>query len=113
MTYKIKGTSTYLTMIEALSPARYYRIWLSDDLNGVWTPLAGADSWEAPFAGINNVSFADGVEPWTRDISHGELLRVNYDQTPTIDPETCGSFSKAAIRKVAEIIVCCPIGSDS
>ena len=87
MTYKIQGTSTYLTMIEALSPARYYRVWLSNDLNGEWTPLADADSWEKPFAGINNVSFAEGVEPWTRDISHGELLRVNYDQTPTIDPE--------------------------
>ena len=87
MTYKIKGTNTYLTMIEALSPARYYRAWISDDLNGQWKPLAGADSWESPFAGINNVTFADGVEPWTRDISHGELLRCNYDQTPTIDPE--------------------------
>jgi hypothetical protein len=87
MTYKIKGTtSTYLTMIEALSPARYYRAWTSDDLNGQWTPLPGADSWERPFAGINNVTFEDGVTPWTRDISHGELLRDNYDQTPTIDP---------------------------
>jgi hypothetical protein len=86
MTYKIKGTNTYLTIIEALSPARYYRAWISDDLGGQWTPLAGADSWEKPFAGINNVTFADGLEPWTRDISHGELLRDNYDQTPTIDP---------------------------
>ncbi len=86
MTYRIKGTGTYLTVIEALSPARHYRAWVSDDLNGKWTPLAGADSWEKPFAGINNVAFADGVEPWTRDISHGELLRTNHDQTPTIDP---------------------------
>ncbi len=88
MTYKIRGTDTYLTIIEALSPARYYRAWLSDDLNGEWTPLEGADSWDAPFAGINNVTFAEGVEPWTRDISHGELLRDNYDQTPTIDPNS-------------------------
>jgi len=87
MTYKIKGTNTYLTMIEALSPARYYRAWISNDLNGQWTPVPGADSWETPFAGINNVTFADGVEPWTRDISHGELLRDNYDQTPTVDLE--------------------------
>lgn len=85
MTYKIKGTNTYMTMIEALSPARYYRVWISNDLNGEWTPVPGADSWESPFAGINNVTFEDGAEPWTRDISHGELLRVNYDETPTID----------------------------
>jgi hypothetical protein len=39
-----------------------------------------------PFAGINNVTFEEGVEPWTRDISHGEMLRDNYDETPTIDP---------------------------
>jgi len=86
MTYKIKGTNTYLTIIEAMSPARYYRAWISNDLNGEWKPLPGADSWETPFAGINNVTFEDGVEPWTRDISHGELLRDNYNETPTIDP---------------------------
>ena len=87
MTYKIKGTDTYLTIIEALSPARYYRAWISNDLNGEWTPVPGADSWETPFAGINNVTFEDGVAPWTRDISHGELLRDGYDETPTIDPD--------------------------
>ncbi|TWT66225.1 Alpha-L-arabinofuranosidase C precursor [Posidoniimonas polymericola] len=87
MTYKIKGVDRYLTIIEALSPARYYSAWTATDLNGEWTPLEGADSWESPFAGINNVAFEDGVEPWTRDISHGELLRDNYDQTPTVDPQ--------------------------
>jgi len=87
MTYRIKGTDTYLTIIEALSPARYYRAWISKDLNGQWTPVPGADSWETPFAGINNVTFADGVTPWTRDISHGELLRDGYNETPTIDPD--------------------------
>jgi hypothetical protein len=86
MTYKVKGSDTYLTIIEALSPARYYRAWTSNDLNGEWTPLEGAESWESPFAGINNVSFESGVNAWTREISHGELLRDNYDQTPTIDP---------------------------
>lgn len=85
MTYKIKGTDTYLTIIEALSPARYYRAWISNDLNGQWTPVSGADSWETPFAGINNVTFEEGATQWTRDISHGELLRDNVDETPTID----------------------------
>jgi hypothetical protein len=87
MTYKIKGTDKYLTLVEALGPSRYYRAYLADRLDGPWTPIAGADSFASPFAGINNVKFADGVEPWTRDISHGELLRDGYDETLTIDPQ--------------------------
>ena len=86
ITYKIKGTNTYLTLIEALSPARYYRAWISDRLDGDWTPVPDADTWQRPFAGINNVSFEDGVTPWTKDISHGELIRDEYDETMTIDP---------------------------
>ncbi len=85
ITYKIKGTNTYLTLIEALSPARYYRAWISNDLNGQWTPVPGADTWDKPFAGINNVTFEDGVTPWTRDISHGELIRDGYDEKMIID----------------------------
>ena len=87
ITYKIKGTDTYLTLIEAMSPARYYRAWTSNDLNGEWTPLPGADSWDTPFAGINNVTFGEGVEPWTRDISHGEMLRDGYDEKMILDPD--------------------------
>jgi hypothetical protein len=86
ITYKIKGTDTYLTLIEALSPARYYRAWTSNDLNGEWTPVPGADSWQTPFAGINNVTFEGGVEPWTRDISHGEMLRDGHDEKMILDP---------------------------
>ncbi|MCL5282921.1 MAG: hypothetical protein M1376_23800 [Planctomycetes bacterium] len=86
ITCKIRGTNTYLTLIEALSPARYYRAWTSDRLDGQWTPVPDANTWEKPFAGINNVTLEDGVTPWTRDISHGELIRDRYDETMTIDP---------------------------
>jgi hypothetical protein len=86
MTYKIKGTDTYLTLVEAIGPARYYRAWTSDRLNGEWTPVPDANTWQTPFAGINNVTFEGGVTPWTRDISHGELIRDGYDETLTIDP---------------------------
>ncbi len=86
MTYKIKGTDKYLTLIEALSPSRYYRAFTADRLDGEWTPVPNADTFEHPFAGINNVTFEDGVTAWTRDISHGEMIRDGYDQTPTIDP---------------------------
>jgi len=87
MTYKIKGTNTYLTLVEAIGPARYYRAWISDRLDGEWTPVPDANTWEKPFAGINNVTFEDGVTSWTRDISHGELIRDGYDETLTIAPD--------------------------
>jgi hypothetical protein len=88
ITYKIKGTDTYLTLIEALSPTRYYRAWVSNDLNGEWTPLPGADSFQTPWAGINNVTFEEGVEPWTREISHGEMIRDGYDEKMILDPNS-------------------------
>jgi len=87
ITYKIKGTNTYLTLIEAMSPARYYRAWVSDRLDGEWTPVPDANSWQKPFAGINNVAFEDGVTPWTRDISHGEMIRDGYDEKMLLDPD--------------------------
>lgn len=86
MIYKIKGTGTYLALIEAIGPARYYRAWTSCRLDGEWTPVPDADTFQKPFAGINNVAFENHVIPWTRDISHGELIRDGYDETPTIDP---------------------------
>jgi Glycosyl hydrolase family 62 len=86
MTFKIKGTHKYLTLIEALSPARYYRAFTADYLDGEWTPLPDADTFDKPFAGINNVTFEEGVASWTRDISHGELIRDSNDETMTIDP---------------------------
>jgi hypothetical protein len=92
MTYKIKGTGTYLTLVEAIGPARYYRAWISDRLDGEWTPVPDANTWEKPFAGINNVTFEDDVTPWTRDISHGELIRDGYDETLTIDPNNLQLF---------------------
>jgi hypothetical protein len=86
MAYKIKGTSTYLALVEAIGPARYYRAWTSDRLDGEWTPVPEATTFQKPFAGINNVTFEDGVTAWTKDISHGELIRDGYDETLTIDP---------------------------
>jgi hypothetical protein len=86
-TYRLKGMDQYLTLIEAIGPEgrRYYKSFIADTLDGQWRAMA--DSWENPFAGMNNVHFEDGVEPWTQDFSHGELIRDGYDETLTIDPE--------------------------
>lgn len=84
-TYRLKGRTDYLTVIEAQGPGgrRYYKAYLADRLDGAWRPLA--DSWERPFAGERNVRFAEGVAPWTDSISHGELVRDGVDETLTVD----------------------------
>jgi hypothetical protein len=82
-TYRLKGIDQYLTIVEE-NGRRYYKAYVADRLDGPWTPIA--DTAERPFAGWRNIRPAPGVEPWTDNISHGELLRDGCDQTLTIDP---------------------------
>ncbi|WP_205328666.1 non-reducing end alpha-L-arabinofuranosidase family hydrolase, partial [Glycomyces sp. YM15] len=85
--YKVGDTGQYLLIIEGIGSngARYFRSWTSNRLDAnfsEWTPLA--DTQSNPFAGTANVSFPGGS--WTNDISHGEMVRVDGDQTMEIDP---------------------------
>lgn len=82
--YKVAGKNQYLLLVEAIGSdgRRYFRSWTSNSIAGPWTPLADTES--NPFARANNVTF-DGTA-WTRDISHGEMIRDGYDQTLTISP---------------------------
>lgn len=84
--YRIKGTNTYLLLVEAFGPdgRRYFRSWTAQGIDGEWTPLA--DTPDNPFARSTNVTFRPGVPAWTQDISHGEMIRAGIDQTLTIDP---------------------------
>jgi endo-1,4-beta-xylanase len=85
MHYRLAGSNTYLTLVEAIGPlGRYFRAWTSDRLDGDWRLLVGSPS--DSFAGSDNVVF-DG-EAWSQGVSHGELVRSGHDQTMTIDP--CG-----------------------
>jgi endo-1,4-beta-xylanase len=83
--YKVKGTNTYLLLVEAIGSdgRRYFRSWTSDSIAGQWTPLAATE--DNPFARSTNVSFPSGS--WTKDISHGEMLRAGTDQAMEIDPD--------------------------
>ena len=82
-TYRLKGLDQYLTIVEE-DHQRYYKAYLADRLDGVWRPVA--DTADRPFAGWRNIRPARGVEPWTDNVSHGELIRDGCDQTLTVDP---------------------------
>ena len=83
-TYRLEGLDKYLTIVEE-DGRRFYKAYLADRLDGEWTPIA--DTVARPFASWKNIRPAQGVVPWTDNVSHGELIRSGVDQTLMVDAD--------------------------
>ena len=82
--YRVQGVNQYLLLQEAIGSdgRRWYRSYTSSSLSGSWTPHLATES--NPFARSNTVTFSGTT--WTRDFSHGELIRAGNDQTVPLSP---------------------------
>lgn len=84
-TYKLKGLNQFLTIVEAQqgNRGRYYKAYAAETLDGKWQPLA--DTLQRPFASPANVT--NQSDSWADSYSHGEILRLGYNQLLEVDPE--------------------------
>lgn len=82
--YKVAGKNQWLLVHEAIGSdgRRWFRTWTAPAITGPWSALAAEEP--NPFARSNNVTFPSGQ--WTRDFSHGEMIRSGVDQTMEINP---------------------------
>ncbi|MEO6085948.1 MAG: non-reducing end alpha-L-arabinofuranosidase family hydrolase, partial [Umezawaea sp.] len=106
--YRVQDTNNYLMVHEAIGSdgRRYFRSWTSPAIVGPWKALA--DTEGNPFARAGNVTFPSGQ--WTKDISHGEMVRSGTDQTMQInscklrylyqgiDPNAGGDYNRLPYR---------------
>ncbi len=95
-TYRLKDRNQYFTIIEE-NGQRYMKAYVADRLDGDWHPIA--DTFKHPFASAANTKPQKGVNAWTDNISHGELIRDSNDQTLTVDPDNLQLMFQGLLQK--------------
>ncbi len=87
--YTLEGPDGYLMIAECIRPGeegyiqRFITALRATELTGGWHPVS--DLKDGVFADEKNVFF--GRNRWTFNLSHPELIRTNYNQTPQVDPQ--------------------------
>jgi hypothetical protein len=99
-TYKIDGSDSYLTLVEAEhgNGFRYFKAYTATDLAGEWRPLAAEK--DHAFASLKNVDQTAGH--WTDAISHGELLRSGYNEKLIVNPNNLTFLIQGATNEEKE-----------
>ena len=54
--------------------------------------MEGFDTVQHPFAGKANISFEEGVQPWSGQVSHGEMIREGNSELQILDPNNLMFF---------------------
>lgn len=70
--YKSLADGKYYLLIEDMKDGRYYELWTSSSAGGPWTQVAEKWAWRG--------NLAYNADPWTTNVSHGELIRAGYNQ---------------------------------
>jgi hypothetical protein len=82
--YRVLGRPEYHMLYETRLPGsdtlRRFGLATAPELLGPWTKLTDE------FATGGQLVYPDGIEPWTEEVSHGELIRAGCDQRLEYDP---------------------------
>jgi hypothetical protein len=82
--YKAKGLGEYHMIYEISdlrkNRMRYYVLYSSEEIGGPW------ELKYPVYAAKHSLGFGHKSSDWPEEVSHGEMIRTNYNQCPEYDP---------------------------
>jgi hypothetical protein len=70
--YKCRADGMYYLLPENFEDPRYYELWTAASPEGPWRKIA--EKW------ISRRNIVNAGEPWTTNVSHGEIIRAGINQ---------------------------------